>query len=103
LQGTFCIPSKATKLVGQVKAKEKVQSLDFQAISTRFQLFHKAKTLTKSPVALDGTSGFGFRRIGLGGGRLTEAQKPLKKKNCLSVNRLSFGSGLWYSTGEKPS
>jgi hypothetical protein len=65
LQGTFCIPSKATKLVGQIKAKEKVQSLDFQTISTRFQLFHKSDTLPISPVVLDETPRFDFRRTAL--------------------------------------
>jgi hypothetical protein len=40
---------------------------------------------------------------GGGGGRLTKAQKPLKKKNCLSADRLSFGFDLWYSTGKEAS
>jgi hypothetical protein len=42
------------------------------------------------------------RRIGVsyaatcggGGGRLTEAQKPLKKKSCLSTERWNFDFGF---------
>jgi hypothetical protein len=54
-----------------------------------------------SHVALNGTPSFDFPEDGLGGGRLTKAQKPLKKKNCLSADRPSFGCGLSYSTGEE--
>jgi hypothetical protein len=52
--------------------------------------------LTKNQVALDGIPDLDFRRIGLDGGRLTEAQKPLKKKNCLSTEKQSFDFGLWH-------
>jgi hypothetical protein len=45
----------------------------------------------ETPVSASGGRVRYAAACGGGGGRLTEAQKPLKKKNCLSIQKWSIG------------